>query len=168
MFCLTGLVYFAATDIFFPDCLLRGMGQGLRASNGRLLIDMHYVNEMSRSNTYVCLPHQFLGMVTPSVPMSMNISSRTYSNASLFRPAVGKPDTLACLASGMVVEYDQELLAPIGVVRDREQLRGRDVVVIEGGGAVMLVPKVGSADPRCACVYFMRVSITALLLLPDR
>eukprot|EP00752_Nemacystus_decipiens_P003688 g3398.t1 len=48
---------------------------------------------------------------------------------------------------GMVVEYDQELLAPIGVVRDREQLRGRDVVVIEGGGAVMLVPKEGGGDP---------------------
>lgn len=48
----------------------------------------------------------------------------------------------------MVVEYDQELLAPIGVVRDREQLRGRDVVVIEGGSAVMLVPKEGSVDPR--------------------
>eukprot|EP00903_Cladosiphon_okamuranus_P022060 g20287.t1 len=47
---------------------------------------------------------------------------------------------------GMVVEYDQELLAPIGVVRDREQLRGRDVVVIEGGRAVMLVPKEGSGD----------------------
>lgn len=42
---------------------------------------------------------------------------------------------------GMVVEYDQELLSPIGVVRDREQLRGRDVIVIEGGSAVMLVPK---------------------------
>lgn len=49
----------------------------------------------------------------------------------------------------MVVEYDQELLAPIGVVRDREQLRGRDVIVIEDGGAVMLVPKEGSGDPRC-------------------
>ncbi|CAM9509632.1 unnamed protein product, partial [Hapterophycus canaliculatus] len=44
---------------------------------------------------------------------------------------------------GMVVEYDDELLAPIGVVRDKEQLRGRDVVVIEGGGALMLVPKEG-------------------------
>ncbi|CAM9734915.1 unnamed protein product [Ectocarpus fasciculatus] len=44
---------------------------------------------------------------------------------------------------GMVVEYDQELLAPIGVVRDREQLKGREVVVIEGGDAVMLVPREG-------------------------
>lgn len=51
----------------------------------------------------------------------------------------------------MVVEYDQELLAPIGVVRDRKQLRGREVVVIEGGSAVMLVPKEGE-DSRCvAC-----------------
>ncbi|CAB1102864.1 unnamed protein product [Ectocarpus sp. CCAP 1310/34] len=46
---------------------------------------------------------------------------------------------------GMVVEYDQELLAPIGVVRDREQLKGREVVVIEGGDAVMLVPREGGA-----------------------
>lgn len=60
-------------------------------------------------------------------------------------------------SSGMVVEYDQELLAPIGVVRDREQLRGRDVLVIEGGGAVMLVPKEGgSADPRCVLPYHAR------------
>eukprot|EP00904_Undaria_pinnatifida_P008228 jgi/Undpi1/4535/HiC_scaffold_18.g07889.m1 len=44
---------------------------------------------------------------------------------------------------GMIVEYDQELLAPIGVVRDREQLGGRDVIVIEEGSAVMLVPKEG-------------------------
>jgi len=35
-------------------------------------------------------------------------------------------------------------------VRDREQLRGREVVVIEGGGAVMLVPKEGG-DARCVC-----------------
>lgn len=49
--------------------------------------------------------------------------------------------------TGMIVEYDQELLAPIGVVRDREQLRGRDVVVIEEGSAVMLVPREGD-DPR--------------------
>ena len=55
----------------------------------------------------------------------------------------------------MVVEYDQELLAPIGVVRDREQLRGRDVIVIEGGGAVMLVPKEGGGDPRCASVCML-------------
>lgn len=52
-------------------------------------------------------------------------------------------------ASGMIVEYDQELLAPIGVVRDRTQLDGREVVVIEGGRAVMLVPKAGS-ESRCA------------------
>ncbi|CAM9225348.1 unnamed protein product [Laminaria digitata] len=51
---------------------------------------------------------------------------------------------------GMIVEYDQELLAPIGVVRDREQLGGRDVIVIEGGSAVMLVPKEaeGEANSR--------------------
>lgn len=49
----------------------------------------------------------------------------------------------------MIVEYDQELLAPIGVVRDRAQLDGREVVVIEGGSAVMLVPKEG-AESRCA------------------
>ncbi|CAN0162271.1 unnamed protein product [Ascophyllum nodosum] len=47
---------------------------------------------------------------------------------------------------GMIMEYDQELLAPIGVVRDREQLRGREVVVIEGGHAVMLVPREGAED----------------------
>lgn len=44
------------------------------------------------------------------------------------------------------MEYDQELLAPVGVVRDKEQLRGRDVVVTEGGSAVMLLPKDGGDD----------------------
>ena len=48
----------------------------------------------------------------------------------------------------MIVEYDQELLAPIGVVRDRKQLRGREVVVIEEGRAVMLVPRAGD-EARC-------------------
>lgn len=47
---------------------------------------------------------------------------------------------------GMIVEYDQELLSPIGVVRDQKQLRGREVVVIEDGSAVMLVPRAGE-DP---------------------
>eukprot|EP00953_Heterococcus_sp_UTEX-ZZ885_P002213 1714-Heterococcus_DN1.PRE.1 len=40
----------------------------------------------------------------------------------------------------MVVEYDSELLAPLGVVCDKEQLADREVVVVEGGHALLLVP----------------------------
>ncbi|CAM9433430.1 unnamed protein product, partial [Choristocarpus tenellus] len=44
--------------------------------------------------------------------------------------------------AGMLVEYDAELLSPLGVVRDRNQLRDREVVVLEGGKAAMLVPSI--------------------------
>ncbi|CAN0071631.1 unnamed protein product, partial [Discosporangium mesarthrocarpum] len=40
---------------------------------------------------------------------------------------------------GMLVEYDAELLAPVGVVRDREQMRDREVGVETAGGAVALL-----------------------------
>jgi hypothetical protein len=48
----------------------------------------------------------------------------------------------------MVVEYDQDLLSPLGIVCDAKQLRGRDVVVAEGGQALMLVQWKVGADPE--------------------
>lgn len=62
----------------------------------------------------------------------------------------------------MIVEYDQELLSPIGVVRDQKQLRGREVVVIEDGSAVMLVPRAGE-DPRFVSLLQIVCSLVPLL-----
>mmetsp|Transcript_11988 Transcript_11988/g.16944 ORF Transcript_11988/g.16944 Transcript_11988/m.16944 type:complete len:250 (-) Transcript_11988:9-758(-) len=42
---------------------------------------------------------------------------------------------------GLVVEYDSELLSPLGIVCDRNQIAGREVVVIEEGKVLLLVPR---------------------------
>ncbi|KAG5177942.1 calcineurin-like phosphoesterase [Tribonema minus] len=55
---------------------------------------------------------------------------------------------------GMVVEYDAETLAPLGIVCDRKQVKGREVVVVEGGHALLLVPwRVGEEDEAPEVVH---------------
>ncbi|CAM9228471.1 unnamed protein product [Phaeothamnion confervicola] len=55
---------------------------------------------------------------------------------------------------GMVVEYDAELLSPLGVVCDREELHDREVVVVEGGTALLLAPwRIGADEKDVTVVH---------------
>jgi len=49
---------------------------------------------------------------------------------------------------GMIVEYDSELLSPVGIVVDKNALHNRDVMVVEGGKALLLVPNNDTEEPE--------------------
>lgn len=55
---------------------------------------------------------------------------------------------------GMVVEYDSECLSPLGIVCDRDQLQGREVAVVDGGRALLLLEwRIGREGPEHEVIH---------------
>jgi hypothetical protein len=49
---------------------------------------------------------------------------------------------------GQVIEYDAETLSPLGIVVDREQLQGREMVVVGEGQALILVSSLDALNEK--------------------